>query len=100
MIVLETGCPVTTIAFGPESDETLMQDIATATGGLYFYNDVYVSARDADGRAAPTEADANLDLANTYEYAEGLSEGRQRLLAEKGVVTRAGARGQAQGLYR
>jgi len=87
--VVGTGCPVTTIAFGPESDETLMQDIATATGGLYFYNDVYVSARDADGRAAPTMADADLDLANTYEYAEGLGEGRQRLLAEKGVLTRA-----------
>jgi hypothetical protein len=85
--VLDTGCPVTTIAFGPESDETLMQDIATETGGLYFYNDVYVSTTAADGRAAPTEADADLDLANTYEYAEGLGEGRQRLLAEKGVVT-------------
>ena len=87
--VVGTGCPVTTIAFGPESDETLMQDIATATGGLYFYNDVYVSVPDADGRAAPTMADADLDLANTYEYAEGLGEGRQRLLAEKGVLTRA-----------
>ncbi len=89
--VLETGCPVTTIAFGPESDETLMQQIATETGGIYFYNDVYVSTVTADGRAAPTQADADLDLANTYEYAEGLAEGRQRLLAEKGVASPDGA---------
>jgi len=89
--VLETGCPVTTIAFGPESDETLMQQIATETGGLYFYNDVYVSTTTAGGRAAPTRADADLDLANTYEYAEGLAEGRQRLLAEKGVASPDGA---------
>ena len=38
-----THCPVTAIAFGSASDETLMQNIATATGGLYFYNDVFVS---------------------------------------------------------
>ena len=86
--VLETGCPVTTIAFGPESDEALMQDIATTTGGLYFYNDVYVSSPSPDGRAAPSQADVNLDLANTYEYAEALGEGRQRLLAQKGMLNR------------
>ncbi|MFN2182839.1 MAG: hypothetical protein ACK2UU_02560, partial [Anaerolineae bacterium] len=89
--VLETGCPVTTIAFGPESDETLMQQIATETGGLYFYNDVFVSSTTAGVRATPTMADVDLALANTYEYAEGLAEGRQRLLAEKGVVTEAAA---------
>ncbi|MCL7453246.1 MAG: VWA domain-containing protein [Anaerolineae bacterium] len=85
--VQDTGCPVTTIAFGPASDETLMQNIATATGGLYFYNDVYSSIAAAGVQAAPSEADMNLDLANTYEYAEGLGEGRQRLLAEKGEVS-------------
>jgi hypothetical protein len=89
--VLETGCPVTTIAFGPESDETLMQQIATETGGLYFYNDVFVSSTTAGVRATPTMADVDLALANTYEYAEGLAEGRQRLLAEKGVMTEAAA---------
>ncbi len=86
--VISTGCPVTTIAFGQESDETLMQEIAAATGGLYFYNDVYVSSTTAGVRATPpTMADVDLALANTYEYAEGVGEGRQRLLSEKGVVT-------------
>ncbi len=42
--VVNTGCPVTTIAFGASSDETLMQNIATATGGLYLFNDVFVSS--------------------------------------------------------
>ena len=41
--VVNTGCPVTAIAFGASSDETLMQNIATATGGLYLFNDVFVS---------------------------------------------------------
>ncbi len=85
--VIATGCPVTTIAFGPESDETLMQEIATQTGGSYFYNDVYDSSSLLNAVAAITPADMALDLGNTYEYAEGRAEGRQRLLAEKGILS-------------
>lgn len=83
--VIDSGCPVTAIAFGPESDEDLMQDIATDTGGIFFYNDVYVSTLSESVAAVP--ADMALDLGSTYEYAEGHSEGRQRLLAEKGSVS-------------
>jgi hypothetical protein len=43
--VKASGCPVTAIAFGPESNETLMQDIAAATGGPMLYNDVSVSVQ-------------------------------------------------------
>ena len=82
--VIDTGCPVTTIAFGQSSAETLLQDIATATGGLFFYNDVFVSARGPEG--STSLADANLELGNTYEYAQAASEGRVRLLQERGVV--------------
>ena len=85
--VVSSGCPVTTIAFGPESDETLLQEIATETGGLYFYNDVYVSSTSISPNAASTAADMTLDLGSTYEYAEGKAEGRQRLLAEKGTLS-------------
>lgn len=90
--VIATGCPVTTIAFGQSSDETLMQDIATETGGLFFYNDVFVSA---DGvvaagvngtNAINTLAATNLALGDTYEYAQAQGEGRVRLLQEEGVV--------------
>lgn len=84
-----TGCPVTTIAFGAASDETLMQSIATATGGAAFYNDVYVSAgmaASADATAATTAADTALDLASTYEYAQARNEDRQRLLNQRGVM--------------
>ncbi|MBX3012702.1 MAG: VWA domain-containing protein [Caldilineaceae bacterium] len=85
--VVGTGCPVTSIAFGPESDETLMQNIATATGGLFFYNDVYVSQVAAAGvEAIDAASDTALDLGSTYEYAEANQEGRQRILAEKDLL--------------
>ena len=86
--VQEIGCPVTAIAFGPASDETLMQEIATETGGLYLYNDVYVSSAasaQAVG-ASPTEAEMALALDDVYEYAQAGGEGRQRLLQESGWV--------------
>ncbi len=82
------GCPVTAIAFGPESDEDLMKQIAADTGGLSFYNDVFLSAAaPADGGGgATTDDDMALELGGTYEYSQALGEGRQRLIAQKGVV--------------
>ena len=84
--VVATGCPVTSIAFGSASDETLMQNIATATGGLFFYNDVFVSSAvsAANADSATAIGDTFLDLGSVYEYAQAEGEGRQRLLAEKG----------------
>ncbi len=83
-------CPVTAIAFGPDSSETLMQTIATDSGGIFFYNDVYASARPSpDGSAAPNAVDAtstNLQLSDTYEYAQARESSRQRLLQEDGVL--------------
>jgi hypothetical protein len=76
-----TSCPVTTIAFGPASNETLMEQIATDTGGLPFYNDVYVSSP-LQAPDAVSVATMKINLGDTYEYAEGQSEGRQRYLAE------------------
>ena len=85
------GCPVTTIALGPASDETLLQQIATDNGGLFFYNDVFISSPDEASPGNPASvtavADTHLDLANIYEYAEAFSERRMRLLSEKGVVS-------------
>jgi hypothetical protein len=82
---IDTGCPVTAIAFGPESDETLMQEIATATGGDYFYNDVFVSSSSLVSAATYGYDDIALELGGYYEYAQGRTEGRERLLAENGV---------------
>lgn len=85
--VQATGCPVTAIAFGPASNEVLMQTIATDTGGVSYYNDVYVSnSTMSSGIQAPPAAAMSLELADTYEYAEGTAENRQRLLAEEGVM--------------
>lgn len=92
--VQDTHCPVTTIALGQQSDETLLQQIATDTGGLYFYNDVYVSAvADPAAPGAPAAIDpaadrTNLELANVYEYSDAFNEHRQRLLSETGSVAR------------
>ncbi|MEW5987398.1 MAG: VWA domain-containing protein [Chloroflexota bacterium] len=83
--VIATGCPVTTIAFGPESDETLMQDIATATGGLSFYNDVYSSSL-GPGIQTVSADEMAFDLASYYEYAQAQTADRQRLLSETGSV--------------
>ncbi len=85
--VKDSGCPVTTIAFGPESDETLMQEIATETGGTFFYNDVYVSSQ-ASPLASATPGEMTLALDDVYEYAQARGEGRQRLLWEKGLLSR------------
>lgn len=86
--VKETGCPVTAIAFGPASDETLMQEIATETGGAFFYNDVYVSASaSAQAMGTSSEAEMALALGNVYEYAQAQGEGRQRLMQERGDVS-------------
>jgi hypothetical protein len=82
--VVATGCPVLSIAFGPSSDETLLQSISTATGGSYFYNDVFVST--LHNATAYSPDDMFFDLVDTYEYAQAQGEGRQRLLAEKGII--------------
>ena len=89
--VVNSGCPVTAIAFGESSDETLMQNIATATGGAYFYNDVFVSSNVAAAGAdilipAPSATGMRLALGNIYEYAQSDSEGRQRIFSENGTV--------------
>jgi len=83
--VQATGCPVTTIAFGPASNETLMQTIASDTGGAAYYNDVYVSTG-IEAIDAASMAEMNLDLADTYEYAEGQSEGHQRVFSGDGAL--------------
>lgn len=87
---IATGCPVTAIAFGSAADETLMQHIASVTGGLYFYNDVFISSASVASTdaadAIQAAQDTELDLGNAYAYAQEQSEERQRLLAEKGMV--------------
>ena len=85
--VQATGCPVTSIALGAASDETLMQAIATATGGPFFYNDVFVGGMSAaDAAATDAQADTYLGLGNSYEFAQAQAEGRQRLLQGQGRV--------------
>ncbi|MBP1704194.1 MAG: hypothetical protein H6Q38_3301, partial [Chloroflexi bacterium] len=86
--VIDSHCPVTTIAFGAASAEDLMQDIAEDTGGNLFYNDVYVSATTPDSPEGFAEyAHTALDLGNIYEYTKANNERRFRLLSETGEVS-------------
>jgi hypothetical protein len=82
--VVATGCPVMSIAFGQASNELLMQDIATATGGVSYYNDVFVS-----NTARPDQSpdDTELDLGSTYLDALCEAQGCERLLLEQGVAS-------------
>ncbi|MCA9968826.1 MAG: VWA domain-containing protein [Anaerolineales bacterium] len=82
MDVIDTGCPVMTIAFGQASNETLMEEIATDTGGVAYFNDVFVSSQAGAGGSL---AETDLDLGNTYLYALCESQGCERILSEKGV---------------
>ena len=79
--VQATGCPVMAIAFGPGANETLMQQIASDTGGAYYYNDVYIGT--SLSAVDFTAADMVLDLGSTYQFAQVRGE-RERLLTEKG----------------
>lgn len=78
---------VMAIALGPSADETLMQSIATATGGASYYNDVYVSTRQrAPGAPLFTVDDMYFDLGRTYLSSLARGEERDEFLSEKGVI--------------
>jgi Mg-chelatase subunit ChlD len=86
--VEDTGCPVMTIAFGPASNELLMQDIAAATGGATYYNDVYVSNNALSGGGSPD--DTELELGDTYLHALCQAQGCERLLSIGGAAANYG----------
>ncbi|GMU20214.1 MAG: hypothetical protein AMXMBFR13_03120 [Phycisphaerae bacterium] len=67
---------VNAIAFGPESNQALMQSIAAETGGDYSYVDVTDSAAAAGAQPAKSNAPANSSMAN--DLAEAYMRGLQR----------------------
>jgi hypothetical protein len=81
--VVATGCPVMSVAFGSTSNELLMQDIATATGGVSYYNDVFVSSQESPDQSPD---DTELDLGSTYLDALCEAQGCERLLLEQGIA--------------
>lgn len=80
--VKDTDCPVMTVAFGEASNELLMQEIATETGGASYYNDVYVSNQDGGGGIDQTE----LELGNSYMHAFCEGRGCERLYSVQGEI--------------
>ncbi len=81
--VVGTGCPVVTVAFGAASNELLMQDIASATGGAAYYNDVFVSAPTA---LATSPDDTALGLGDSYLHALCEGQGCERLATFTGEM--------------
>ena len=77
--VTDSDCPVTAIAFGVAADETLMQEIAAATGGASYFNDVMISSEDH----------VALALADAFAYAQSESEGHRRLFSATGALAGA-----------
>ncbi|MFZ6029302.1 MAG: vWA domain-containing protein [Chloroflexota bacterium] len=86
--VVASGCPVTTIAFGPASNELLMQEIATATGGVSYYNDVYVSIGPSASPQSVTATpdDMEIGLGDSYLYSLCDSQNCKRLFTEDGLA--------------
>ncbi len=81
--VIASPCVVDTIALGPGTNELLLQEIASLTGGTYYYV--------PDENAAPlaygvnqASGDWRNELAGTYEFAQGDVAGRSRIFEVDG----------------
>ena len=82
--VIASPCVVDTIALGPDTDETLMQEIASMTGGTYHYvPDDNPSLLKGIGQAG---GDWTNELAGTYEFIQGDVAGRSRLFEVNGYL--------------
>ena len=80
--VIASRCVVDTIALGPETDEVLLQEIASLTGGDYYY--VPDENKQVEGVEQPP--DWRDELAGTYEFVEGDLAGRERLFEFNGIM--------------
>ncbi len=83
--VIASPCVVDTIALGPDTDEPLMQEIASMTGGTYHYvpddnPSLLIQGIEQAG------GDWTNELAGTYEFIQGDIAGRSRIFEFNGVV--------------
>ncbi|MCA9949932.1 MAG: VWA domain-containing protein [Anaerolineales bacterium] len=80
---------VLALSIGPGANETLMQDVAMQTGGSAYYVDTNTSSR-APNAPTYTVDDMALAFGRTYLTMQGLGEGRQEFLSEKGMLPVSG----------
>jgi hypothetical protein len=74
--VVDSDCVVDTVALGPDTDEVLLQEIASLTGGSYYYvPDENFLARGPN----QLSGDWRNELSSTYEFIQGDLQGRSRL---------------------
>ncbi len=83
--VKDTDCPVMTVAFGAASNELLMEEIATETGGASYYNDVYVSAGEGGVEGGAIDQ-TELELGDSYMHAFCEGRGCERLYSVQGEI--------------
>ena len=81
------GVEVHSIALGPQSNQALLQQVATDTGGTYYYVDVGSTAR---ASISPSAHVANR-LSDAYVAASEAAHDAERLWEEWGILGGAGA---------
>lgn len=81
--VIASRCVVDTIALGPETDMVLLQEIASLTGGDYYY--VPEENKRIEG-VEQVPPDWRQELAGTYEFVEADLAGRERLFEFNGTM--------------
>lgn len=81
------GCRVDTIAFGPQANEELMQIIAGAHSGDYYYapDSGALAKRSASAPEAPAAIPWQNQLAQVFDYSINRAAGRQRMQSFYGV---------------
>ncbi|MDY7077565.1 MAG: choice-of-anchor X domain-containing protein [Chloroflexota bacterium] len=87
--VIASPCIVDTIALGPGTNELLLQEIASLTGGHYYYVPDENPSLSLQG-ISQADGDWRNELAGTYEFAQGDVAGRGRLFEVNGEVSYAG----------
>ncbi|MDX9753028.1 MAG: VWA domain-containing protein [bacterium] len=96
--ILSSGTHVVAIALGPTADQALMQDIASDTGGYYYYVDLNPTAAAKVSPNQPVLAQtnamvnySNLDysirLADVYKMSQEFVGNQSRLWEEAGSMT-------------
>ncbi len=77
------------IAFGPQTDQALMQDVASATAGDYFYVDVEDTAKgaySAKGVVTPQDLTLGNRLSEVYLSIQDKMRGKDRIFFATGIT--------------
>ena len=100
--VINSGAKVISVALGPQSDQALMQSIATQTGGYYYYVDLNNGVAAKTTRELPlkskiakpmdlaSELSYSVKLADVYKLSQEHYNQQSRLWEESGIFSEPG----------